>query len=40
MTNSLWGVQHVSCATFLLTVSHNVNPIINNIQRDKLYKNT
>ena len=27
-------------AKFLLTVSHNVNPIINNIQRDKLYKNT
>ena len=25
------------CATFLLTVSHNVVPLINNIQRDKIH---
>ena len=27
----------VFCGTFLLTVSHNVIPIINNIQRDKMH---
>ena len=30
MTNSFKGVQHVYRATFLLAVSHNVLPIINN----------
>ena len=32
-----WGVQHVYCAKFMLTVYHNVNPIINNIQRDEIH---
>ena len=27
--NSFYRVQHIYCASFLLTVSHNVNPIIN-----------
>ena len=31
------GVQHVYCAKFMLTVYHNVNPIINNIQRDEIH---
>ena len=38
MTNSFWGVQHVYCARFMLTVSHNVNPIINNIYKNKIHK--
>ena len=29
--NFLGGVQHVYCAKFMLTVSHNGNPIITNI---------
>ena len=28
MANFFQGVQHVYCAKFVLTVSHNVNPII------------
>ena len=34
----LGGVQHVYCAKFMLTVSHNGNPIINN--RYSLRQNT
>lgn len=37
MANYFSGVQHVYCATFLLTVSHNVS-IINDLQRDKVHK--
>ena len=36
--NFFQGVQQGYCATFLLTVSHDVIPIINNIQRDKIHK--
>ena len=32
MANFFQGVQHVYCAKFVLTVSHNVNPIIINVQ--------
>ena len=32
---SFRGEQHVYGAKFVLTVSHNVNPIINNVQRDQ-----
>jgi len=35
MANFFQGVQHVYGAKFVLTVSHNVNPIINNVQRDQ-----
>ena len=31
MTNIFRGVQHVYCAKFMLTVSRNGNPIINDI---------
>ena len=33
LTNSLLVVQHVYYAKFMLTVSHNVNTIINNRER-------
>ena len=33
----VWGVQHVYCVKFMLTVYHNVNPITNNIQRDEIH---
>ena len=36
--NFFQGVQQGYFATFLLTVSHDVIPIINNIQRDKTHK--
>ena len=32
------GVQHRLLCKFILTASHDVNPIINNIQRDKVHK--
>ena len=32
MANFFQGVQRVYCAKFVLTVSHNVNPIIINVQ--------
>ena len=35
MTNFLRGVKHVYCAKFILTVSHNSNPIINSITETK-----
>ena len=38
MANFFQGVQHVYGAKFVLTVSHNVNPIINNVQRDQYTK--
>ena len=31
MTNIFRGVQHVYCAKLMLTVSRNVNPIIDDI---------
>lgn len=39
MINSFRGVKHVYCAKFMLTVSPNGNPIINNIIEIK-YKKT
>ena len=39
MTNFSRGVQRVYCAKFMLTVSHNGNPVIkNNYNRDKIHK--
>ena len=32
------GVEHRLWCKFILSASHNVNPIINNIQRDKIHK--
>ena len=39
MTNFSRGVQRVYCAKFMLTVSHNGNPVIKNTyNRDKIHK--
>ena len=40
MTNFLRGVKHVYCAKFILTVSHNGNPIINSITETKYTQKT